>query len=122
MRSRGFYLHLIFWIGFTALIYEIYSVHVLFLFMVETTQAASLAISAFLAGLGCSSLAFTRLRQGSSHDTRERVLVAMQLLVAVYAGAILIRYDWIPLASDAIDASIGSPTIAALIRGVMVWA
>jgi len=122
MRSRGFYLHLIFWVGFTALIYEIYSVHVLFLFMVETTQAASLAISAFLAGLGCSSLAFTKLHRDSGREARERILVVMQVLVAVYAATILTRYDWIPLVSDVIDARVESPALSAVIRGVVVWA
>src|SRR5438876_5674482 len=100
MRSRLSYLHLIFWIGFTALVYEIYSVHVLFLFMVETTRAAALAISSFLGGLACSSLVFTRIGKNTDHRTRERVLIGMQLVVAAYAWTILTHYDWIPTMYD----------------------
>src|SRR5881296_2223658 len=113
MRSRFFYLHLIFWVGFTALIYEIYSVHVLFLFMVETTHAAALAISSFLGGLALSSLVFTRIRRKADHQTRERILIGMQLFVAAYAWAVLTRYDWIPTMSDFIDAHVQEPGLAA---------
>ena len=59
--SRLSCLFLIFWIGCLALIYEIYSMRALFMFYVENTKAASIAISAFLGGLAFSSILFGKL-------------------------------------------------------------
>jgi hypothetical protein len=56
--SKWLYLGVIFLVGFTSLIYEIYSVRVLFMFFVENTQGATIAISSFLGGLAFSSLFF----------------------------------------------------------------
>ena len=104
--SRSRYLYVAFWIGFSSLVYEVYSAKVLFLFFLETTHAVALTLSAFLAGLAFSSLYFSR-RVGPANARAERLLVMLQLAAAVYALGILRQYFWIPKVVDAVTRTVG---------------
>jgi hypothetical protein len=87
---RYTYLGIIFCIGFVALIYQLYSVKVLFMFFLENTYAVATAISAFLAGLACSSLVFSRF---AHHNTRNLQLISgMMLAGGLYGYFVLSHY------------------------------
>ncbi|OGT20369.1 MAG: hypothetical protein A2V90_08080 [Gammaproteobacteria bacterium RBG_16_57_12] len=116
---RAFYLGLIFWVGFSALVYEIYSVKVLFLFFTETTHAVTLAISAFLAGLAGSSLIFSRIARG--YGNNPRLVMWMQLAAAAYGYLILANYDLIPHLMDALSRVVQHEVLNNLLRGAMIW-
>lgn len=108
-HSRIYYLAIIFWAGFAALVYQMYSVRVLFMFFVESTYAVAIAISAFLAGLALSSLVFSRRTR---HNTRNLPLIRGMLLAAgVYGYAMLTNYQWIPLWLDHLHSMVASPLL-----------
>src|ERR1035437_827705 len=112
--QRYRYLCLIFCIGFVALVYQIYSVKVFFMFFVENTHAVATAISSFLAGLACSSLLFSRI---AHHNTRNLQLVCRMMLAGgIYGLFILSNYHWIPEWLDAIHRAIDIPWIAAALK------
>ncbi len=100
-------LHVAFWVGFTSLVYEVYSAKVLFLFFVETTHAVALTLSAFLAGLGASSWVFSRRLPGGPRGA-ERVLVGLQLAGSAYALLVLRNYEIIPRVVDASSHLVGT--------------
>jgi len=103
-NPRSYYLFLIFWVGFAALIYQLYSVRVLFMFFVENTYAVALTLAAFLGGLAFSSLLFSRI---SYHNTRNLFLLRWMMLAAAFYGYfILSNYHWIPLFLDHINQAI----------------
>lgn len=81
--------------------YEIYAVKILFMFITESVEAASISISAFLAGLAFSSLFFsgTKIRKLDQHS----VLIFMQAAVAIYALLVLRNFEFIPSSIDYIS-------------------
>ncbi len=97
-NKKHFYLVLIFFIGFTSLIYEIYSTKILFLFFLETSWAVTIAISAFLAGLAFSSLFFSFLVKNNKKELI--ILWLMQISIALYGFFVLSHYEIIPKAVD----------------------
>lgn len=117
-NSPLFLLVIIFFIGFTSLIYEIYSVKVLFMFIIESTAAASISISAFLAGLAFSSLFFSRSFWKKLDPFQ--VLAIMQFLVAIYAFLVLRNLEIIPWVID-ITASSFSKPVAAFFKFTLFW-
>lgn len=116
--NQLFLLVLIFFIGFTSLVYEIYSVKVLFMFIAESTAAASISISAFLAGLAFSSLFFSR-NFWKKMDPFQ-VLVIMQFLVAIYALLILRNLEIIPWIIDS-AAQAFPKSIATFFKFTLFW-
>ena len=118
--SHQYYLNLIFWIGFSSLIYEIYSTKVLFLFFLESSQAVTLAITAFLAGLAFSSLWFSGLAKQSALNNM-RILWGMQLAVILYAYFILKNYALIPELIDWLKARISSPAGLNFAKIAIIW-
>ncbi|MBL1274595.1 MAG: fused MFS/spermidine synthase [Ectothiorhodospiraceae bacterium] len=106
-------------VGFAALIYELYSIQVLFLFYVETIYAVTLTLASFLGGLGISSLVFSRLA-GQNTARNKRLLFWMQLALAVYALAILRRYDLIPVLNDFLQLTVPNPNVVEWLRGLLI--
>lgn len=119
-QHRLFYLAIIFLIGFTSLVYEVYSVKVLFLFFTESTQAVTLALSAFLAGLAFSSLLFSALSR-KDRSNSHRLIFWMQVAVALYGYFILQRYDLIPEVIDTLNDNIESPGIFSFLKATLIW-
>lgn len=113
-----FLLVLIFFIGFTSLVYEIYSVKVLFMFISESTAAASISISAFLGGLAFSSLFFSRSFWKKLDPFQ--VLVIMQFLVAIYAFLVLRNLEIIPWIIDSATQTF-SKSIATFFKFTLFW-
>ena len=117
--SRSDLLALIFLVGFCSLVYEIYSVRVLFMFFVKSTQAASIAISSFLAGIAFSSLIFSRF---SNHNQRNLKLIFwLQIASAIYGYFVLSHYEAIPDMIDALKASELSETLILVLKAGIVW-
>jgi spermidine synthase len=117
--SRSFYLGIIFCIGFVGLVYQIYSVKVLFMFFIENTYAVATAISSFLAGIACSSLLFSRLAR---QNTRNLQLVCWMMLAGgAYGFLILSNYHWIPQWLEAIDHVIAMPWLAMAVKYGIMW-
>ena len=108
-------LALLFLVGFTSLVYEIYSLTVVFMFIVESSQAGAIAISAFLAGLAFSSWLTANLIRRKKLDSY-LLLAGMQLLAGTYAGLILSHHEWIPRILDTVSAEAGSP-----LHGAVLW-
>ena len=118
-RSRTHYLILIFFIGFAALVYEIYSVQVLFLFFVKHTQAVSVAISSFIAGLAVSSLIFSQM---SKQNTRNlKLILWMQLAAAAYGFFVLTNYALIPQFIDLLNAYFESQAVVSTLKVMIMW-
>ncbi len=119
-HKKIFYLNLIFWIGLTSLVYEIYSTKVLFLFFMETSHAVTIAISAFLAGLAFSSLLFSSLARNS---TKNNLLIIfwMQIAVIVYGYFILKQYYLIPQVIDFLRANVESVGFANFLKIIIIW-
>ena len=118
-HSRIDLLVLIFLVGFCSLVYEIYSVRVLFMFFVKSTHAASIAISSFLAGIAFSSLIFSRF---SDHNQRNlRLIFWLQIASAIYGYFILSHYEVIPDMIDALKASELSETVTTVLKAGIVW-
>lgn len=85
----------IFFVGAASLIYETYSIHVLFFYYLKASDIIAIAIAAFLAGLGFSSLFFSWL----SHNNKKKayqLLIYMQLALIAYAYLVLKNYYYIP--------------------------
>jgi spermidine synthase len=118
-RPRYFYLAIISCIGFVALIYQIYSVRVLFMFFAENTYAVATAISSFLAGLACSSLLFSRRAQRNTRNLR--IVCGMMLTGGLYGYFILSNYQWIPQWLDAMDRVIPIAVLAAALKFAIMW-
>lgn len=119
-RSNFFYLNLIFWIGFSSLVYEIYSTRVLFLFLTQTSWAITIAISAFLGGLAFSSLIFSKF----SHKLNRNNLIIifwMQLVVATYGFFLLRNYGFIPQIIDSVILNSATPWLVISIKLVLMW-
>lgn len=119
VSARYTLLMTIFLIGFSALVYEIYSVRVLFLFFVKSTEAVSLAISAFLAGIAFSSLIFSRLYK--TPENAVRIVFSLQLAAAVYAICVLRHYALIPDIQQSTTASELPHSFAQLVQLAMIW-
>jgi spermidine synthase len=99
-KKQTYYLIIIFFIGFTSLLYEIYSVKVLFLFFIENTKAATISISSFLAGLAFSSLYFSKLSKDNVSILKNISL--LQIIAALYSYFLLKNYHLIPTVIDLI--------------------
>jgi len=117
--SRFYLLSVIFFIGFAALIYEIYSVQVLFMFFVNNTHAVSIAISSFLAGLAVSSIAFSWYVGDRAHNLR--IIFWMQLAAAIYGAFILHRVDLVPALLDIIYSHVETPATIELLKVGLMW-
>ncbi len=120
-RNRKFYLFIAFGIGFTALIYEIYITRILFLFIIETSHALTIAISAFLAGLAFSSLAISKIVKTDDNRENERIIFWLELVVAGYAWFILRRYDLIPAVIDGLKPLLNSQFLIQAIKLSFFW-
>ena len=116
---RHVYLVLIFFIGFSALIYEIYSVQVLFMFFLRSSHAVAIAISSFLAGLAISSLLFSRFGQGNKRNIS--IIFIMQLLAAGYGLFVLKQYHYIPELLDYIRASTNDRWLIDQLKILIMW-
>lgn len=101
MKSSVYYLSIIFLIGLSSLIYQIYCVRILFIFYTESISAVSISIAAFLAGLSLSSIVFSRIPRTENQSIS--VLFYMQFFSALYGILFLTNYDLIPLFIDNID-------------------
>ena len=120
LKGRFFYLNLIFWIGFTSLIYEIYSTRVIFLFFLETNQAITIAISSFLAGLAFSSLIFSHFSKNSNKKNLLLVFL-MQLAVAAYGYLVLRHFEMIPQTIDFVVKNISHQGWSNLLKMAIIW-
>lgn len=110
---------IIFLIGFSALIYQIYSVQVLFMFFVHNSHAVSIAISSFLAGLAISSLLFSRITENPKHYLA--IIFWMQSAAALYGFGILHQINLIPTLLDFINAHFTNPALAELLKLSLIW-
>lgn len=109
----------IFLIGFSSLVYQIYSVRVLFMFFVQSTQAASIAISAFLGGIAFSSIIFSHI---TNHNSRNlKIIYWLQLISACYGYLILSQYDLIPEFIDGFNALDIGDTYREILRSSIIW-
>lgn len=111
---------MIFFIGLSALIYEIYSTRVLFLFFLETNKAITIAISSFLAGLAFSSLIFSRLTRDKL-DKNVKIIFYMQLAIVVYGFFILKQYGLIPQIIDYFNTHVANKTLSGLLENSVIW-
>ena len=93
-----------FLVGLASLTYEVYGAKVLFLYLVETTHAVAILLSAFLAGLALSSLLVARY---AGRWKPETVLIALQVAATAYALLILQRHQLIPMVFDAVVGTLG---------------
>ena len=118
-QKRMSYPALAFAIGFTSLVYEIYSTRVLFLFIPQTDWAITIAISAFLAGLAFSSLFFVSFIKKQTSGIS--IIWMMQVAVALYAFFILRHYDVIPLTIDEAMSTARYPALLECIKLVIMW-
>lgn len=119
LSSRVFYLGVIFWVGLSALIYQIYGVKVLFMFFVENTHAVSIAVSSFLAGLAVSSLLFSRLTRSNSNS--RKIVCYMMLAACAYGYGFLVNYQWVPILLDSIRANFPNRTTAGVLKFCIMW-
>jgi spermidine synthase len=120
LSKKIFYLNLIFWVGFTSLVYEIYSTKVLFLFFLESSQAVTIAITAFLAGLAFSSLIFSSFSKNSTKNNL-KIIFFMQLAIIIYGYLILRQYNIIPHIIDFLKSNIDYPSLVNLIKTSIIW-
>jgi spermidine synthase len=107
-----------FLVGFASLVYEVYGAKVLFLYVVETTHAVAILLSAFLAGLAVSSLVVAR---HAAERHARRWLSGLQIAAAVYAFSILQRHDLIPRAFDGVHGAVGNESVADALSLVIAW-
>ena len=119
MRSNRFYLFLIFAVGFTSLIYEIYATRVAFLFIIETSKALTIGISAFLAGLAVSSY-FIAKKYGSPASAI-KIIFWLQVGIAFWSLIILRRYDILNEVLDTISTLITNEFIVAISTSAILW-
>jgi predicted membrane-bound spermidine synthase len=80
-----------FLLGFTALVYEIFSFKILFTFVPENLKASALALSAFLGGIAVSTAVVSKLK--FTEKNRSGVLASLQTALAVFAVVVLPHYD-----------------------------
>ncbi len=120
--KKNLCLHLAFWTGLTSLVYEIFSVKVLFLYFPETIHAVSITLSSFLAGLAFSSLFFSRRIRPDRTNIR-KVLSFMQIALIAYVFLFLRKYYiWVPQILDALSSWVPSaPAVQAFLRIAFVW-
>jgi len=92
----GYYLLLFiaFLAGFVSLAYEIIATKILYYFFNESTITTSSVISIFLFGIGLGSFMFSKL--GKNIADPKKLVLAAQLLIAVYAVLIFTNYDIVP--------------------------
>lgn len=120
MSKKIFYLNLIFWVGFTSLVYEIFSTKVLFLFFLESSQAVTIAITAFLAGLAFSSLIFSSFAKNSTKNNL-LIIFIMQLAIITYGYLILRQYNIIPHIIDFLKAHIQNGSLVNFLKICTIW-
>lgn len=114
------YLTLIFWIGFTSLVYEIYGTRVLFFFFSETNWAITIGITAFLAGLAASSLIFSSFIKKDATNTFF-IIWLMQILSACYGYFFLREYTYIPQVIDSLSGIVTSANAFIFLQIVFMW-
>ena len=104
MKKEQFILLItIFFVGAASLIYETYSIHVLFFYYLKASDIIAIAIAAFLAGLGFSSLFFSWFSQNRKKIAHQ-LLIYMQFALIAYAYLVLKNYDYIPQILNFIEA------------------
>jgi len=118
MKNR-FYLVTIFAIGATSLIYEIYSTRVLFLFILQTNWAITIAITAFLTGLAFSSLLFSKIHRSEKNNLT--LLFYMQITVALYGFLVLSHYELIPVLTSLINNIFRNGTVSEFFKISLMW-
>jgi len=118
--SRRRYLAVAFLVGFTSLVYEVYSAKILFLYFVESTHAVAVALSAFLAGLGTSALVCSRFAT-EERRRAHRVLVWLQIAAAAYAVLVLRHHEIIPDVVDLAHRAFGTGLAADVSRVLFSW-
>jgi spermidine synthase len=114
------YLAIAFFVGFTSLVYEVYSAKILFLYFVESTHAVAVTLSAFLAGLGTSALVCSRF---ASQSRRRAHAVVAWLLIAstTYALLVLRRHEIIPDVVDLAHRAFGTGLAGDVSRVLFSW-
>lgn len=116
-KSKFELLAIIFLVGFSSLIYEIYSIKVLFTFFVETTQAASVAISSFLAGIAASAIIFSKIADKKKNNLR--IIFYLQIVSAFYGYFVISNYSIIPSLVDNIE--ISSQALVSFYKATSIW-
>ncbi len=104
--------------GFVSLAYEIIATKVLYYFFNENTLTAASVISIFLFGIGLGSFVFGKMEK--IIPDKKKFVVAVQILVAVYAAFIFPNYDLIPSAFNLLYPFLGSSTAMMLVNKLIV--
>lgn len=120
MTTRRRYLAIAFFVGFTSLVYEVYSAKVLFLYFVESTHAVAVTLSAFLAGLGTSALfcsRFAKEERGRAHA----VLVVLLVSATIYSLLILRHHEVIPWIVERAHRAFGTGFASDVCRILFSW-
>lgn len=94
---------------------------VLFMFYVENTKAASIAISSFLAGLAFSSIIFAKLGHRKTEKHKISLIFWMQLASAFYGYLVLKNYEIIPVTIDYVTHQFSSDVIRDMLRFAIIW-
>lgn len=100
--------------------YEIYGSRVIFFFIPETSQALTIAISAFLAGLAFSSLIFPKISKNTENNLK--IIFWMQIAAAIYSFFLLKNFVQIPNILDFFKNSGYSNQLLTLIKFCIMWA
>jgi len=119
MKKEWHLFGLIFFIGFSSLVYEIYGTRVLFFFFTETDWAITVGITAFLAGIAFSSLFFSSLSQKRLNSLM--IIWIMQMAAGIYGYLFLQHYIFIPQLNDKIMLYVSSPLLVAIFKIVLMW-
>lgn len=109
-----------FFVGFSSLVYEVYSAKILFLYFVESTQAVAVTLSAFLAGLGTSALLCSRTVTDQRRQAHT-VLIGLQIAAAAYAVVVLRHHELIPRVADFALRTFGEGLTSDVFRVVFSW-
>ena len=95
IKSQLRYLFVAFLIGFVSLVYEVYSLKVVFLYVTENTHAVSITLAAFLSGLAFASLYFSRKTQ-KDPQKNEQLLLVLQIVSGIYGAFVLSNSSLVP--------------------------
>ncbi len=105
--------------GFNSLIYEIYSIRLLFMFLAETIEAVSIAISSFLTGLALSAIIFSKLSKRNTNNIY--IICLLQVLSALYGLIVLYNFEIIPQFLDYFNGFEISDILKAFLRYSIIW-
>lgn len=116
------YLLIAFLVGFISLVYEIYSLKIIFFYFTESTHAISITLAAFLGGLAFSSLLFSHVAQKKSTKQKKNLLISLQIFSAIYALLILRNNTIIPYLLDiGKELFIGSPILFLIFKFTLIF-